>query len=204
ELGEVAALAARNTQIHLDIPAGAILMPLSAAYSVQQEAGHAVVKVGDIPCDTELEIPVRLALAAGPAGSKLSVEGYVTYTSPADHELRSTLNRVTVRFVEPAQFQLRDGVVAPVAEKVLEQLKAANMIGFARARAKSPEEAEKLRVSDLGKLRAYASLLGDERAFAEAEESAALFRDVAASPLAAKLGISAAFRTQRRTKRFDK
>ena len=204
ELGEVAALAARNTQIHLDIPAGAILMPLSAAYSVQQEAGHAVVKVGDVPCDTELEIPVRLALAAGPAGSKLSVEGYVTYTSPADHELRSTLNRVTVRFVEPAQFQLRDGVVAPVAEKVLEQLKAANMIGFARARAKSPEEAEKLRVSDLGKLRAYASLLGDERAFAEAEESAALFRDIAASPMAAKLGISAAFQTQRRTKRFDK
>jgi len=147
---------------------------------------------------------VRVALAAGPADSKLSFEGYVTYKSPADHPLRSTLNRVTVRFVEAPQFQLRDGVVAPVAEKVLEQLKAANLIGFARARAKSPSEAEKLRVSDLGKLRAYASLLGDERAFAEADESTALFRSYAASPLAAKMGITAAFRTQRGTKKFDK
>lgn len=204
ELGEVASLAARDTQIHLDIPAGAILMPLSAAYSAHQEGGHAVVKVGDIPCDTELEIPVRVALAAGPADSKLSFEGYVTYKSPADHVLRSTLNRVTVRFVKPPLFQLRDGVVAPVAEKVLAQIKAANVIGFARARAKSPEEAEKKRVADLGKLRAYASLLGDERAVAEEEESGVQFRSFAASPSAAKMGITDAYRLQRSSKKFDK
>ena len=204
ELGEVAALAARDTQIHLEIPAGAILMPLSAAYSAEQKGGHAVVKVGDIPCDTELEIPVRVALAAGPADSKLSFEGYVTYKSPADHPLQSTLNRVTVRFVKAPLFQLRDGVVAPVAEKVLAQIKAANVIGFARARAKSPEEAEKLRVTDLGKLRAYASLLGDERARMEEEESTFQFNSFAASPTAAKMGIHSAFNAQRGTKKFDK
>ena len=204
ELGEIAALAARDTQIHVDIPAGAILMPLSAAYSTQQDAGHAVIKVGDIPCDTELEIPVRVALAAGAAGSKLSFEGYVTYKSPADHQLKSTLNRVTVRFVEAKAFQLRDGVVAPVAEKVLAQLEASNMISFSRTRAKSPDAAEKLRETDLAKLRAYASLLGDERAFAEEEASTALYFAMAASPLASKQALNSAFRTQRRTKKFDK
>jgi Ca-activated chloride channel family protein len=204
ELGEVAALAARETQMHLTIPAGAIVMPLSAAYPTQQHGAQATITVGDVPCDTELEIPVRLALAGQQPGGKLSFEGYVTYRSPAGSQLKSSLNRVTVRFVEGPAFELRAGVVPPVAERVLEHIKAANVLSVARAMAKSPAEGQKQREAGLCRLRAYASLLGDERAAAEAEESQMQFRDFAAAPQMAKAGIAAAFARQRGAKKFDK
>jgi Ca-activated chloride channel family protein len=204
ELGEVAALAARETQIHLTIPAGAIVMPLSAGYPTQQDGGHATITVGDVPCDTELEIPVRVALAGQRPGNKLSFEGNVTYRSPAGNQLRSSLNRVTVRFVEKPAFQLRAGLVPPVAERVLEHIKAANVLSVARAMAKSPGEGQKQREAGLSRLRAYASLLGEERAVAEVEESQIQFRDFAAAPQMAKAGISAAFARQRGAKKFGK
>ncbi len=204
ELGEVAALAARDTRIHLTIPAGAIVMPLSAAYSTQQDGDQATVSIGDIPCDTELEVPVRVALAAKRPGGKLSFEGYVTYRSPADNQLKSSLNRVTVRFVEAAAFQLRAGVVAPVAERVLEHIKAANVLSVYRAMAKSPEEGQKQRADGLSRLRAYASLLGDERAKEEARDSEDHLHAMAAAPSLSKAGIAAAFARTRGTKKFDK
>jgi Ca-activated chloride channel family protein len=204
ELGEVAALAARDTHIHLTIPAGAIVMPLSAAYPTKQDGAQATITVGDVPCDTELEIPVRIALAGQQPGGKLSFEGYVTYRSPAGNQLKSSLNRVTVRFVEGPAFQLRAGVVPPVAERVLEHIKAANVLSVARAMAKGPDEGQKQREAGLSRLRAYASLLGDERAVAEAEESQIQFRAFAAAPQMAKAGIAAAFARQRGAKKFDK
>jgi Ca-activated chloride channel family protein len=204
ELGEVAALAARETQMHLTIPAGAIVMPLSAAYPTKQDGAQATITVGDVPCDTELEIPVRIALAGQQPGGKLSFEGYVTYRSPAGNQLKSSLNRVTVRFVEGPAFQLRAGVVPPVAERVLEHIKAANVLSVARAMAKGPDEGQKQREAGLSRLRAYASLLGDERAVAEAEESQLQFRSFAAAPQMAKVGIAAAFARQRGAKKFDK
>lgn len=204
ELGEVAALAARDTRIHLTIPAGAIVMSLSAAYPTQQDGDQATLTIGDIPCDTELEIPVRVALAAKRPGSKLSFEGYVTYRSPADHLLKSSLNRVTVRFVEGSAFQLRAGVVTPVAERVLEHIKAANVLGVARAMAKSPADGKKQRADGLSRLRAYASLLGDERAAAEAADSEQRDLAMAAAPDLAKAGIAAAFARTRGTKKFGK
>lgn len=204
ELGEVAALAARETQIHLAIPAGAIVMPLSAAYPTQQDGAQATIAVGDVPCDTELEIPVRVALAGKRPGSKLSFEGYVTYGSPAGNHLKSTLNRVTVRFVEGPAFELRAGVVPPIAERVLEHIKAANVLSVARAMAKSPAEGQKQRADGLSRLRAYASLLGEERAAAEAEDSEQHLRAMAAAPDMAKAGIAAAFARTRSTKKFGK
>jgi Ca-activated chloride channel family protein len=204
ELGEVAALAARETQIHLTIPAGAIVMPLSGAYPTQQDGAQATITVGDVPCDTELEIPVRVAVAGQRPGSKLSFEGYVTYRSPAGNQLKSSLNRVAVRFLEGAAFELRAGVVPPVAERVLEHIKAANVLSVARAMAKGPDEGQKQREASLVRLRAYASLLGDERAAAEAEESQTQFRDFAAAPQMAKAGIAAAYARQRGAKKFDK
>ena len=212
ELGEVAALAARETQIHLTIPAGAIVMPLSAAYPTQQvgtpypllgDSDQATITVGDIPCDTELEIPVRVALAGKRPGSKLSFEGHVTYRSPAGNQLKASLNRVTVRFVEGPVFQLRDGVVPPIAERVLEHIKAANVLSVARAMAKSPEEGQKQRQAGISRLRAYASLLGEERAAAETEDSEQHLRAMAAAPDMAKAGIAAAFARTRGTKKFD-
>ena len=50
ELGEVATLAARKVKIQLAIPNGATLIPLSAAYPVQQAGEQAIVTIGDIPC----------------------------------------------------------------------------------------------------------------------------------------------------------
>jgi hypothetical protein len=179
-------------------------MPLSAAYPTQQDGTEATITVGDIPCDTELEIPVRIAMAGKQPGGKLSFEGYVTYRSPAGNQLKSSLNRVTVRFVEGPAFQLRDGVVTPVAERVLVQIKAANVLGIARAMAKSPAEGQKQRDAGMSRLRAYASLLGDERAAAETEESERHLGAMAAAPDMAKAGIAAAFARTRGVKKFGK
>jgi hypothetical protein len=145
-----------------------------------------------------------VALAGQRPGNKLSFEGHVSYRSPAGNQLKSSLNRVTVRFVEKAAFQLRAGVVPPVAERVLEHIKAANVLAVARATAKSPAEGQKQREAGLSRLRAYASLLGEERAVTEVEESQMQFRDFAAAPQMAKAGIAAAFARQRGAKRFDK
>jgi Ca-activated chloride channel homolog len=67
ELGEIASLAARKAELHLSIPSGATLVAFSATYPVRQEKGQAVVSIGDIPCDTELEITLRLTLPGGKA-----------------------------------------------------------------------------------------------------------------------------------------
>ena len=203
ELGEVAALAARETQIHLAIPAGAIVIPLSSAYRTQQDGEQATITIGDIPCDTELEVPVRIALAGKQAGGKLSFEGSVTYRSPAGNRLKSSLNRVTVRFVEGPAFQLRDGVVAPVAERVLEHIKAANVLSVTRAMAKSPDEGQRQRQAGMSRLRAYALLLGEERALAETRDSEQHLKAMAAAPDMAKAGIAAAFARTRGTKKFS-
>jgi hypothetical protein len=90
---------------------------------------------GDIPTDTELEAPIRVTLPAHTPGSKLSFEGAVTCRSPAGHALKTALNRVTVRFMEQPAFHLRDGVVAPVVERVLDHMKAASVLGVARVLA---------------------------------------------------------------------
>ena len=140
ELGEVAALAARDARIHLAIPKGATLIPLSAAYPVRQVGEQAEVSVGDIPCDIELEIPLRLALLAQPAGAKLSLEGNLEFRSPASNEITAPINRVTVRFLEAGVFQLRDGMVLPVAERVFAQMKAASILSVSRLLALRPAE----------------------------------------------------------------
>ena len=154
ELGEVADLAARETKIHLAIPEGATLVPLSAAYPVQQGAGQAVVSAGDIPRATELEIPLRLALISRDAGTRLSIEGSLTYRSPAGNDFEAPINRVSVRFLEGKRFAPRQGVVAPVVEHVLTQMKAAGVLHLSRAMAHKPEEADEETVRWVNALRA--------------------------------------------------
>ena len=202
ELGEVAMLAARDARIHLAIPPGATLVPLSAAYPVVQSGGEAVVSAGDIPCDTELEIPLRLALVGGSPGSKLSIDGRLTFRSPAGHELETPLNRVTVRFMAQAQFALRQGVVAPVVERVLSQMGAASVLGVSRAMAHKPEEAEQSTRTSLEALRFYASLLGEERAEKEVREISERYSALRASPASAKHAVASAFSAQRGSKDF--
>jgi len=202
ELGEVAMLAARDARIHLEIPAGATLVPISAAYPVVQSDGDAVVSAGDIPCETELEIPLRLALVGGRAGSKLSIEGRLTFRSPAGHDLEVPLNRVTVRFMAKGKFDLREGVVAPVVEHVLLQMRAASVLGLARSIARKPEEREQRARISLESMRDYASLLGDERAEQEVMRIEERFYDLNASPVSSKNAVADAFYTQRSSKKF--
>jgi len=204
ELGEVASMAARGTTLHLDLPPGATLVPLSAAYPAQQGGGQASVTIGDIPSDTELEIPLRLTLPAQSAGTKLSLEGSVEYRSPAGNLLNSRLNRVTVRFVEQATFSLRDGVVLPVAERVLEQMKAANILGISRAYAMNAKEGQQKAEAQVAALREYAAKLGEERASYEADAAEQTLGFIASSPAAAKASVAAAFTKQRGSKDFNR
>lgn len=204
ELGEVASLAARDAQIRLAVPAGAALFPLSAAYPVQQAGGEGTVSLGDVPSDTELEIPIRLTLPAQPAASRVSVEGRLAYRSPAGNRLSTQLNRVTVRFVELDTFDRRDGVVLSVAERVLEQMRAAHVLGVSRAMAKSAAEGLRQADAQLAALRDYASLLGEERGVEEARALEAEFAQMRAAPAMAKMAVSHAFARQRSTRAFDK
>jgi Ca-activated chloride channel family protein len=203
ELGEVASLAARETVLSLDLPPGATLVPLSSAYPAQQGQGKAKVTIGDIPSDTELEIPLRLTLPAQPGGAKQSVEGSVQYRSPAGNPLSARLNRVTVRFVEQATFGVRDGVVLPVAERVMEQLKAVHVLGVSRAYAHSAGDGQRQAATQLEALREYAAKLGEERASYELREAEQTLGAIAASPVQAKASVAAAFKKSRSTKDFD-
>ena len=204
ELGEVAWLGAREAALHLDLPPGATLVPLSSAYPARQEGERATVTIGDVPSDTELEITLRLTLPARQAGTRLSVEGVLEYRSPAGNLLSSRLNRVTVRFVEQAAFSLQEGVVRPVAERVLEQLKAANVLGVSRAYASSAEDGLKQAEVQLTALRDYAAKLGEERAEYEVAAARDTLGAIAASPMAAKASVAAAFSKQRGAKDFKK
>jgi Ca-activated chloride channel family protein len=208
ELGEAATVAARDVRIHLALPAGAVPLPLSAAYPVQQDGNQAIVAIGDIPIDSELEAPIRVALPGQPLGSKLSMEGLVTYRSPVGNDLRSILNRVTVRFVEQPAFQVRDGVVLPVAERVFEHMKAASVLEMARTAARgAPAAAEQTRADAAGLaagLVAYAKLLGEERAETAAAEAVfGLDAMRGLAPGEAKAAVAAAFARQRGAKSFD-
>jgi Ca-activated chloride channel family protein len=204
ELGEVASLAARDTVLELTIPAGAAIFPLSSAYPAQQADGLATVSLGDIPTDLELEVPIRLTLPAQPAPSKLSVEGTLVYNSPSGDRLSTPLNRVTVRFVQPVAFGQREGVVAPVVERVLGQMRAANVLGVSRAMSKSAAEGEKTATVGMAALREYAMLLGEERGAEEVQAQEAEYAQLRAAPKAAKAAVSAAFSRQRSTRNFDK
>ena len=204
ELGEVASLAARDTKLHLTIPAGATLVPLSAAYPVEQHGDQAVVTIGDIPCETELEIPLRLVLLSQAANVRLSVDGSLTFHSPAGNQHSLPVNRVTVRFMDHKAFQHRQGLVQPVAEKVFVQLKAASVLGVARARSQKPADAEKVTHTVLESLRQYADLLGEDRADQETRAATEDFAVYASSPASSKNAIADAYRTQRSSKDFDK
>jgi Mg-chelatase subunit ChlD len=202
ELGEVAALAAHDVRLQLMIPPAAAVVPLSAAYPAQQSAGQAEVQVGDVPSDTELEIPLRLTLPAQPAGTRLSVEGTLSYRSPAGNRLSTLLNRVTVRFVEQKVFSLRDGVVVPVVEEVLRQMRAANVLGVSRAMARGVPEGMRQADLEAVALRDYAALLGEERAAEEEQRLRDELEAMQAAPSVAKEAAFVAFARPRGTKKF--
>ena len=202
ELGEVSALAAQHATLHLELPAGTGVQPFSAAYAV---SAHSVVDVGDIPLDTELEVVLRLLLPPQPAGSRLPVSGTLTYRSPAGNDLTTPLNAVTLRYVEPAEFDRREGAILPVVEQVLEHMKARSVLSTTRTAAvRGRAAADEASRHSVDELRAYASLLGDEAADELAAEQEQLFGQMAAAPAAAKQAVHLAYGRQRSTKDFSK
>ncbi len=202
ELGEMTSLAARDAVLHLNLPAGALISSLSAAYPVVQSGTQATVTVGGIPSNLELEIPLRLTLPAQAEGTKSSVDGTFTYRSPAGNQLETPLNRVTVRFVEAEKFGTRDGVVQPVAERVFSQLKAASVMGVVQAQNRDKKDGVQRAEAETATLEGYAAILGEEAAEAELEEAKAVLGAVQASPAVAKKAVADAVRKQRSSRDF--
>lgn len=201
ELGEMSGLAARELRIHLELPAGAVVQTLSAAYPVSQDGARAGILVGDIPADLEMEIPIRLLLTSQKDGQRLGIRGSVDYQSPGGSYLTTALNPVTLRIVASGQFHLRDGVAAPVVERVLAQLKASAVLTTARAMSTTPAAAMQTQQSRRTHLQAYAQLLGEERAEKEAAELDRSYQAMAspAAP-AAKQTVAAAHAFVRATR----
>ncbi len=197
ELGEAADMAARDVKIHIHLPDGAALIPLSAAYKCEIIDGEAVVSIGDIPIDLEIEIPLRLTVFAGKVDERLGIDGEITYLSPAGKNLKSKLNRVTVRFVVPAKYKLTDGVIKPVAARIAEQMHARQVLNFSRAYSRHDfEEIENLE-KERERLDAYVTLLDQEdREKITSVMKRDLFNLRSGSP-DSKMSVNYAYQTQR-------
>jgi Ca-activated chloride channel family protein len=203
EVGEVSALAAKAAVLNLNLPPGTGLQPFSSAYAVQSLTR---VMIGDIPIATTLEVVFRVLLPPQDAGSRLPIDGSLTYESPAGNQLETQLNVVTLRFRPSDSFAFRDGAVGPVVRRVLDQMSARTVLGSSRlAATQGRAVAQKRWDEDAADIRRYASLLGDapERAefLAEANLDAPAF--LRRAP-AAKAAAFRAFSRQRGTKDFDK
>ena len=204
ELGEMTNLAGRSVVLNLQVPEGLVIMALSAAYPIQQGGGKVSVDVGDLPCDTELEIPLRVVLTTQPVGARLRFEGSVSYLSPAGNNLKTTLNRVTLRFVDQPAFQLRAGAVKPVIERVMEHLKATGILGVSYAMNKGDAESQRKVDQEMDRMRNYASLLGDEAAHNFVRDLEREILGMRSSPSVAKFAVSDAHFTIRGSKKFSK
>jgi Mg-chelatase subunit ChlD len=197
ELGEAADLAARDVRIQVKLPKGSALIPLSAAYKSSLSEGMAVVSIGDIPADLEVEIPLRLTLFSGIEGARLGIEGSVAYQAPAGDQLETTLNQVTVRFVKQTAFKPDMGVVKPVAERVAHQMRAAQVLQYSRAFTRGDPDEQKRVEQERLRLRDYLNLLDDDIAQKMAGEMDAEVHAIrSASPLSKKIA-SDAYRAQR-------
>jgi Ca-activated chloride channel family protein len=202
ELGEASAMVAREVGLRLQLPAGTQVSAFSAAYRIK-ESVH--VQVGDIPAATTLEVALKVKLPPQAPQAHLKIEGQLAYRSPAGNLLELGLNPVSLRFVETDHFKLRDGVVVDVVKQVLEQMRAAGVLGYARATAMhaggpgQPAPAP----DTLSAVSHYATLLGEAEAQAAAQEYAQTFRVMAAAPMAAKAAVASAHSKQRSSKKFD-
>ena len=159
ELGEAADLAARDVRIHIHLPEGAALIPLSASYVCEVVNDEAIVSIGDIPADLEVEIPLRLTLFSGKENDRIAVEGEITYISPAGSNLSTKLNRVTVRFIKKAKFKVATGVVQSVAVRVAKQLHARQVLDYSRAFSRGDQEKIQQVEEDRSRLRVYVNHL---------------------------------------------
>jgi len=202
ELGEAANIAARDTKLVINLPSGSVLIPLSAAYPAEMMGSKVSIAVGEIPCQVELEIPLRLTLLSQPDGTRLSLDGQITYQTPAGNQFSTPLNRVTVRFVSEKEFTVREGVVLPTAERVFKHLRAAQVLNTSRAIARGSLTGAQEAALGLNALRAYSEIVGTQEAEAELNDLQEDLHLLATSPVHAKASVHAAFQTHRSTKDF--
>jgi len=120
------------------------------------------ISVGDIPVDTEIEIPLRVTFFAIPEGQRLSIDGEVTYLTPTGKLLSTQLNKVTVRYVEESKFQFQQGTAIPVVEKVFHHLQASYIIDVSRASELNFESGRIMQEAEASTLRQYSRLLGEK------------------------------------------
>ena len=125
------------------------------------------------------------------------------FTSPAGKIHKQHINRVTIRFMKKGAFEIREGLVPAVAEKVFSQLKASSLLQVNRTRFHRPEEMDKEAKRNLENLREYANKLGKERSDREMREVEMDYQNLS-SPMAAKNMTMNAQRIQRGSKDFDK
>jgi len=158
ELGEMASLAARNATLVLDLPSGASVRALSAAYPVRGNQ----VTVGDMPVDTRLEVVLQLHIPPQEAGTRLPVGGTLRYRSPAGNALSTALNQVTVRYDLEVPFVITAGVVRPTARRVLAHMQSAGVLAATKAAALGPDHLTRVGDAELSKLGRYAAILGED------------------------------------------
>jgi Ca-activated chloride channel family protein len=202
ELGELVNLAGRDVHAQINVPPGVALMPISAAYPARQEGEQVGIGVGALPADLELEILVRIIASSQLVGTKLSFNGSVSYLSPAGNLLTTTLNRVTLRITDQTAFQLRDGVVLPVVERAVAHMKASSILGISRAMSKDLQEGNRQMEAEMDHLRAYATLLGEERAKQETREVELKLNQMSAAPATAKQAVSESLAFIRSSRKF--
>ena len=197
ELGEAANVAARDVKIHIHLPKGTALIPLSGMYPCEIVDSQAAISIGDIPADLEVEIPLRLTLFNGKADQRLSLNGEITYHTPAGGALRMPLNRVTVRFVKEHKFTFDSGVVRPVAARIAEQMGAAQILQYARAYNKRDPNEMQSAEQEREKLRQYYQLLDKDTQKRMLEKLDRDFGAVSSASPMAKNAVSNAFMTNR-------
>lgn len=197
ELGEAANVAARDVKIQIHLPKGAALIPLSGLYLCEIKNNVAVISVGDIPIDLEMEIPLRLTLFSGTADSRLSISGEVTYRSPGDSGLKTDLNQVTVTFVKRQKFTFDSGVVKPVASRIAEQMQAVQVLNYSKAFHKGdPSELQTIE-QEQSRLRQYTQLLDEDDKQQVLHKLDSSFSAVKSDSPFAKNAIHQAFMTSR-------
>jgi Ca-activated chloride channel family protein len=200
ELGEMASLAARNAVANLDLPGGATVQALSAAYPVRGNQ----VTLGDIPADTTLEVVLRLLLPPQEAGTRLPIAGTLAYRSPADNALSTALNQVTVRYDRPRVFVVTEGVNRPTARRVLEHMQSAGVLATSKAATRGAGEADREGKDALAAMRRYAAILGEDQAKEAILSAGAEAFGFVRGGVRAKAATHAAMRRHRGSKNFDK
>ncbi len=197
ELGEAADLAARDVKLHVHLPKGAALIPLSAAYKCEIIDGEAIVSIGDIPVDLEVEVPLRLTMFAGKEGERLGVDGEITYATPSGEKLKAPMNRITVRFIQGKRYEKELGVVKPVAERIARQMHAKQVLNFSRAYNQADEAQIRDVEQERHRLREYVSMLDEPLQEELIEEMDVDMYSVRTGSPMAKNSVYNAYQTQR-------